>query len=44
MSILFTTPDIDQAYDLSDRILVMYQGEKVEKGSVEELTQEKAAS
>jgi len=37
MSILFITHDIGQAYYLCDRMLVMYQGELVEQGSVEEV-------
>jgi len=39
MSILFITHDIGQAYYLCDRMLVMYQGELVEQGSVEEVVQ-----
>ncbi len=35
MSILFITHDIGQAYYLADRVLLMYQGEIVEEGSVE---------
>jgi peptide/nickel transport system ATP-binding protein len=37
MSILFITHDIGQAYYLCDRMLVMYQGELVEQGSVEDV-------
>jgi peptide/nickel transport system ATP-binding protein len=37
MSILFITHDIGQAYYLCDRMLVMYQGELVEQGTVEEV-------
>lgn len=37
MSIIFITHDIGQAYYLSDRILVMYQGELVEQGAVEQV-------
>lgn len=39
MSILFITHDIGQAYYLCDRMLVMYQGELVEQGPVEEVVQ-----
>jgi peptide/nickel transport system ATP-binding protein len=39
MSIIFITHDIGQAYYLADRMLVMYQGEMVEQGSVEEVVQ-----
>jgi peptide/nickel transport system ATP-binding protein len=37
MSIIFITHDIGQAYYLADRVLVMYQGEMVEQGSVEDV-------
>ena len=37
MSILFITHDIGQAYYVSDRLLVMYQGELVEQGATEEV-------
>jgi peptide/nickel transport system ATP-binding protein len=37
MSILFITHDIGQAYYVSDRLLVMYQGELVEHGKTEEV-------
>jgi peptide/nickel transport system ATP-binding protein len=40
MSIIFITHDIGQAYYLADRMLVMYQGEMVEQGSVEEVLQQ----
>lgn len=37
MSILFITHDLGQAFYLSDRILVMFRGELVEQGTVEEI-------
>ncbi len=37
MSILFITHDLGQSYYVSDRILVMYQGELVEQGPVEKV-------
>lgn len=37
MSILFITHDLGQAYYLSDRVLVMYQGDLVEQGTVNEV-------
>lgn len=37
MSILFITHDLGQAYYVSDRILVLYHGELVEQGPVEEV-------
>jgi peptide/nickel transport system ATP-binding protein len=37
MSILFVTHDIGQAYYISDRVFVMYQGKMVEQGQVEEV-------
>ena len=37
MSILFITHDLGQANYLSDRILVMYQGQMVEHGTVEDV-------
>ncbi len=37
MSILFITHDLGQAYYISDRILVMYRGQIVEQGPVEEV-------
>ena len=37
MAILFITHDIGQAYYVSDRILVMYRGELVEQGLVQEV-------
>jgi peptide/nickel transport system ATP-binding protein len=40
MSIIFITHDIGQAYYLADRMLVMYQGEMVEQGTVEEVVQQ----
>jgi peptide/nickel transport system ATP-binding protein len=39
MTILFITHDLGQAYYVSDRILVMYQGQLVEEGPVEEVLQ-----
>ncbi|MCS7058757.1 MAG: ABC transporter ATP-binding protein [Meiothermus sp.] len=40
MSIIFITHDIGQAYYLSDRILVMYRGEVVEEGPVEQVVEQ----
>ncbi|PZA07218.1 ABC transporter ATP-binding protein [Meiothermus sp. PNK-Is4] len=40
MGIVFITHDIGQAYYLCDRMLVMYQGELVEQGPVEEVVQQ----
>ncbi len=37
MSILFITHDLGQAYYISDRVLVMYHGQIVEQGPVEEV-------
>jgi peptide/nickel transport system ATP-binding protein len=37
MTILFVTHDIGQAYYLSDRVFVMYHGQIVEQGPVEEV-------
>jgi peptide/nickel transport system ATP-binding protein len=37
MTILFITHDIGQAYYVSDRVLVMYRGELVEQGPVEQI-------
>ncbi|RIH88477.1 Oligopeptide transport ATP-binding protein OppF [Meiothermus luteus] len=39
-SIIFITHDIGQAYYLSDRILVMHQGEVVEEGPVERVVEQ----
>ncbi len=40
MSILFITHDIGQAYYVSDKLLVMYQGELVEQGDTEKIINE----
>ncbi len=37
MSIAFITHDLGQAYYMSDRVLVMYHGQIVEQGPVEEV-------
>jgi peptide/nickel transport system ATP-binding protein len=37
MSILFITHDLGQAYYISDRVLVMYRGQLVEQGPVEQV-------
>ena len=37
MSILFITHDLGQAYYVSDRVLVMYHGQLVEEGPVEQV-------
>jgi peptide/nickel transport system ATP-binding protein len=37
MTILFITHDLGQAYYMSDRVLVMYQGQLVEQGPVQEV-------
>lgn len=37
MSILFITHDLGQTYYVSDRVLVMYQGQLVEQGPVEQV-------
>ena len=37
MGIIFITHDLGQAYYVSDRILVIYQGELVEPGPVEKV-------
>ena len=39
MTILFITHDLGQAYYVSDRVLVMYQGQLVEQGPVVEVLQ-----
>ena len=37
MSIIFITHDLGQAYYISDRVMVMYHGEMVEEGPVQEV-------
>lgn len=37
MSIVFITHDLGQAYYISDRVLVMYHGQIVEQGPVEQV-------